>query len=246
MRYIKYFNELNEAIINASNYSEKDEPENYGDEDSSFQRKMRLKEAGKKIKQAYAPPADRVTIRDIDLKSYSPLKYTDVPLDVYLKRKKAGTEESPSIERGAGSEISTRKDDIRKKFEDKVNYIFDIFEKCPIEDFKNKYFSEYKFIMVNYRNSYDLKYMKDILDKFEIQMAKEQRAKDLTEDKRREEELANWKKENAKRVAEEQAEYMRKAKELYKKDMERMQYDNWKKNKKAKKAREARKAANKD
>ena len=150
MRYIKYFNELNEAIINANNYSEKDEPDYYDN--------MKIKASGKKV----------------------------------------------------------------KPFKDKVDYIFDIFEKCPIEDFKTKYLPEYKFIMSNYRNSHDLRYMRDALNKFEVELLKQQRIMDLAADKQRKADLAKQKSDFEKEWDRTHTpEYIRKEKEANMRDHDR-------------------------
>jgi hypothetical protein len=68
---------------------------NLSDEDSSLQRKIALSKA----KKAMSVSTAGGKVHKIDLRSYNPVKYTDVPLDVYLNRKEKGVENVPEKEK---------------------------------------------------------------------------------------------------------------------------------------------------
>jgi len=161
MRYIKYFNELNEAIINANNYSEKDEPENYNDEDSAFQRRMRLKELGKKMRKADISPSYDIDKKSVNLNPYSPIRYTDVPLDVYLQRKASGVENKPSNMKRGITQRDIKLDDDRIMIE----FIRDISNNHSLEWFMDNYPDEYKWYKNNFRFRSELSDIKKSFDK---------------------------------------------------------------------------------
>lgn len=60
-----------------------------------LQKKLKSKEAIKKFKQAKVSPAWDKDFDKPKLKTFNPLKWTDVPLDVYLQRSKQGIEDKP-------------------------------------------------------------------------------------------------------------------------------------------------------
>jgi len=116
MKYLKLFEFFKQFEV-----SQNDIDYNYADEDN-FQKKMREREIIKKYK-----PMGVVYGKDdkANLKGWSPIKYTDVPLDVYLKRKETGETEKPKID-DQKFRKQEREDNKKLKEQEKINRLEDI------------------------------------------------------------------------------------------------------------------------